>query len=263
MTRESSNATPYQEIVINPEVQRTMGALAHTIASRPRDHDPRAIPELVHTFDTLDYIGCDGDDGGGYIGFGKVTTTDDRELATIRSWQVEFSSSLPYPGNSWSAEFDDVGLAKEFWKKTWRPNFRDKNFVEAANAFIKERQITVGMRFQQLGLLNAWYEQQEGQEQLLTKFSTGTDTLVQAPRKLLPHPDFIPGQVFRVPQFNWFSTRVIGRNQQTCLAAFEAPRHRHTTSENPAIVQWEDGSLGTYNYSHGMPEPVRRIPKAQ
>ena len=253
----------YQEAVYDTRVTSLLSELALAEALSPETTRKRWDMPFVHTVKLIDSPGLDGEFSSGAVYLLDIAATDGRQLAAIRSWQAENNTGMPIADCSWSAEFDDMKAAKAFWR-TWRKKFSSDYFREDIQEYARNHPGTFSnetVRLQPLGLLNPWYEQKQGDQPLLDIFATVGTQLACLPRQAQA-ADFTPGQVYKVPDRPWYTTKVSSWAAKTCLAAFVMKPERvyGYTDRNPDVthIQWSDGQLSAFPHypSETMPQPL-------
>lgn len=242
--------------VFATELPATDIAISDTISTRRWD-----IP-LVNRVNVIKSNGRDGEMSSGDVGLVDIVTPEKSHTRAIRSWLGDNETGIPVPDCSWSVEFDDPKVAQAFWS-SWIPSFNANDVSEAMTSFLEEHpEAKTGIRGTRLGLLNPWYEQREGDSRLLERYSTVGGLLVHTPREATPVPDLTPGVVYKVPQREWWTTKVSTYAAKTCLAAFVMPPwERRYFGDKPhelLHIQWANGQIDTYNpETEQLPAPLR------
>lgn len=225
---------------------------------------------LVHTVRLQKTLGArDGDDYSGAVELYEIRRGEGVVSAAIRGTCGNNTTGIPSMDGSWHAYFDRASDATGFCKQ-WKASFRQRDVFEGLRRYIAEHRDEIvpgSISLRGIGLLLPWYLQRQGSVPLLDEYGTDGTDLVMNPGNLETDPAYKVGQVYRVPEFNVFSTKVQSWAARTCLATFvvrpeQTPRQWAATGESTPLtfVQWDDGALGCMQPGpeYAVPLPLRR-----
>lgn len=246
MSSQKFEAQPYYEIADTAVVDTRLSEVEHGC----RESLQRFGTAAVNRHTQIEYVGSDGDDYSGFIAMHEIETPEGDRLAIIRSLQFAHDTRIPSGRDSWSAEFDDPEVAKDFWAG-WRPQFDGMAFIISAQNYLAHHpdipRRTV--RAQELGMLLPWYDQKGGSTVILDKFSTSGRDLVRILDKYEPSDQLNVGGVYKVSRQRWVNGPPY--DAKTCMAAFVVPGNKRTYSvanmtPDTTVVQWSDGMISSH-----------------
>lgn len=207
---------------------------------------------FVNGLRQLGYGGRDGETHSGCVEMVEVTTPTHERSAVIRSWQANHENGMP--ADSWMLEFDEVDVAKAFWNSGTRYFGMDRMADNLEGFLHKNPEMKDAVKgFTELGLLTPWYMQRAGEPSYrMGEFVIDRKNFEQA------DPSLHTGQVYRLAENPWYTTRIDRYVAKTCLGSMTIKEHDRVSGRGltpVTVIQWDDGSM-TRHKDDAVPEPL-------
>lgn len=246
--------------VVVPDNQQAYGFTSEQLIlpmslPRGKGHEPPyriGNKNYVNGLTVLRSTGRDGEDVSGGIELLEVIVPGKKVIAAIRSYLGRHDNDMPVPGTSWACEFEDVAMATEFWDRHWRPSFRKVDLDDAVEKFKTNQSLgskdAESIRSYELGLLRPWFQQRTTDAAVAKDFASDGSYVIRQRVRDVTAEEYTPGNVYKIPETELFSTKVTGHRIATCLAALrqQTGRGLWSSPREEIVIQWDDGCLTNF-----------------
>ncbi len=243
------------------ELPMELAERGHGLPSRIQDKD------YVHGVTALRSTGRDGEDTSGGIELLEVIVPGKKVIAAMHSFLGRHDTGMPVPGTSWACEFEDVPTALEFWDRHWKPSFHLEDLERDVDRFIGGQDLgseyDTSIFSYELGLLRPWFQQRTTDAIIGEGFASDGARPVRLRDRDVVAEEYTPGNVYKIPETEWYSTKVKGYRTATCLAALRQMTTRGVGMWDPpreeTVIQWDDGRLTTFRTDQtleSLPTPL-------
>lgn len=234
-------------------------------------NDPFSLPrkiegDYVNGLTQIRYAGRDGEDASGFMHILKVETPAGEVRHALRSFLfLQHRDGQPRSDTSWVIELDSEAAALELWDRRsfyLGDMFLASEEIEAANPGFSEHVISK----YKCGRLQPWYEQTVDKPFLYDNYVLSGEDLATNTEQ------FMPGQIYRLPQRPWYSNRINNYVARTCLNATQAvimprpgnfyDRDLPTSPTEVVRVTWGNGETVVLDEKHAdevIPITVRQL----
>lgn len=219
--------------------------------------------ELPHEVTDKDYVygvtshrqlGRDGEDWSGFVELVQIYGHD-KVGAVIHAGLFSHWNGYPDQHTSWAIDFSHFDAAKDFFK-LWRPTFNIETAaseLEDIGQILCDEVVDHEAYIYPVGVLKPWFQQTTTDVIYNNHFSSRGKHLVAFRETGNISYDFIPGVVYKRPEYGPENHSVA-----TCLGALALnpePDYMRKTPRLEVAVQWDDGEFIRYDLRE-LPEQL-------